>query len=120
MYQQTLSDYLGISSDISISFLDGVITSSVVKDRTVYLYPDYLSRNIEGFDSIEARSTIVSFFSKVTDIANDSNISEYEKSNKLVNFLIMYRKYQAFPWVRRRIIIKEMGQNIKLYWILLI
>ena len=83
MYQQTLSDYLGISSDISISFLDGVITSSVVKDRTVYLYPDYLSRNIEGFDSIEARSTIVSFFSKVTDIANDSNISEYEKSNKL-------------------------------------
>lgn len=83
MYPQKLSDYLGISSDNNFSFLDGVITSSVVKDRVVYLYPDYLSRKIEGFDSTEARSTIVSFFSKVTDIANDSNISEYEKSNKL-------------------------------------
>lgn len=84
--KQTLADLLEIPED-KVSFLNIPYdnTRHCLKDKTRFIFPDYLDRNIPDFDSNTARRVVLSFFNTIRSISYKDDEDKFQKLNKLLD-----------------------------------
>ncbi len=87
----TILDYLGVSKDTEVSFLDHVLTQEKeLVDKRLFIHPDYLnSQKIEMFNAGKAIERVGSFLNSVLWNAGTGDLSEKRKQ-VVLNELFSY------------------------------